>query len=105
MNILKKYLTKIGAKEFVQLSDEEKDTYRRWEETLSGRKLTDEEVKQFLDVEEEETKAKLIKEITATREDTFLKMKLEFVMKIKVFLNSPEMEKKILETNINNLMQ
>lgn len=105
MDTLKKYLAKCGVIEFSQLSDEEKETYRKWDEILSGKKLTDEDVSKFLDTELDEIQVKLINPNLSVREDIFLKMKLEFVRKIKVFLMSPIIEKKMLEENIKNLMQ
>lgn len=101
-NILEKVLKKYGVKEFSELSDEEKQTYREWEEILSGRKLTDDDVSTFLDTEIEETVQKLITKNLKEREDIFLKMKLEFVRKIKMFLITPEMSKKLLENNLRN---
>jgi len=103
MNLLKKYLDKINVKEFSELSEEEKETYRSWEEVLSGRKLTDDDVAQFLGTELDDTLNKLEDPKLSPREDVFLKMKLSFVRKINAFLNSPEVEKKTLEENIKNI--
>jgi len=105
MNILKKYLEKKGLTEFSQLSEEEKDTYRRWDDVLSVRKLTDDDVKEFLRNEVDEVQVKLVNPNLSQREDVFLKMKLDFIRKITLFLMSPEIEKRTLEQNITNLMQ
>ena len=103
MNLLEKFLKKVGVTEFSQLTEEEKETYRNWDSILSGRKLTDEEVATFLTTELEETVQKVIDQKLTTREDIFLKMKLDFIRKIQGFLNVPKVEKKILEQNINQL--
>ena len=105
MDKLKKYLAKCGVMEFSQLNDEEKETYRKWDEILSGRKLTDEDVKEFFDSELDELQYKIVNPNNSEREDMFLKMKLEFIRKVKGFLMSPVVEQKMLDQNINNLMQ
>lgn len=102
MSILEKLLKKLNVSEFSQLSPEEKDTYRKWDEILSGRKLTDEDVRTFLDAELEDVQLKLVSTTHSTRTDMFLKMKLEFIRKVKVFLNTPEIEKKVLEKQLES---
>ena len=104
MSILSDYLKKLGVKNYLDLNDEEKETYKSWEASLSGRKLTDDEVAVFLNTEESETINKLISSTLSERDDIFLKMKLEMIMKIKAFLNMPEFEKKMLEQNIKQLL-
>lgn len=104
MNPLKKYLEKLGVKEFSQLTEEEKETYRDWEETLEGRKITDKDVESFLLVQEQDVINKLIKENLSTREDIFLKMKLDMIRSIRAFLNGPRVEKEALESNIQKLI-
>ena len=74
-NLLGKYLKKQGVTEFSQLTEEEKQTYREWDEVLSGRKLTDDDVKLFLDTEIEETTKKLITLGLSDRQDTCRKLK------------------------------
>ena len=105
MSILKNYLKKIGVKDFSELTEEEKETYRGWEESLSGRRITDDDVAVFLKQEEDETINKLIGSKLSDREDIFLKMKLEFVKKLVNFLNVPAMEKEMTEQSINNLIK
>jgi hypothetical protein len=100
-NPLDKFLEKIGVKEFSELNDEEKETYRAWEETLTGRKITDEDVKTFFDIQEADTIDKLISKEHNVREDIFLKVKLDMIRRIKGFLISPEVERKILENNLS----
>lgn len=104
MNPLEKLLKKIGVKNYLELNAEEKETYKAWEESLRGRKLTDDDVATFLNTEENETINKLIGKTLSDRDDIFLKMKLEMILRIKSFLNMPEFEKRILEQNINKLI-
>lgn len=104
MSLLNKYLKKIGVKSFADLSEEEKETFRDWEEALSGRKITDDDVADFLVASEDEIIKELIGLKNDERRDIFLKMQLDLIRKIKVFLSTPELEKKLIERNINNLM-
>lgn len=101
-NLLQRYLRKINVKEFSELTEEEKETYRKWDAILAGRKLTDDDVKAFLDTELEESIGKL-DPAALPRVDCFLKMKIEFIRKIKGFLMTPEIERQVLEQNISQL--
>jgi len=105
MSILQKYLKKIGVDNYSELNAEEKETYKVWEQGLNGKKLTDEDVATFLQVQEDETIVKLINAPLSERDDVFLKMKLEMIRKIRGFLFSPEFEKQMLERNISNLIK
>lgn len=102
-NLLKLALKKLNATEFSQLSEEEKQTYRDWDEILSGKKITDEDVKNFFDSELDEVLIKLVNPTLSEREDVFLKMKLEFLRKVKGLLLRPEMEKLLVEQQIKAL--
>lgn len=104
MDRLKRYLAKVGVKSYQDLNEEEKATYRMWEDSLSGRKITDDDVSVFLATEEDATIQKLIASPQGTRDDTFLKMKLEMIRKIRHFLNSPVVERRIMESNIDGLL-
>ena len=104
-NILEKYLKKLQVKEFSELNESEKETYRKWEETLHGRKITDEETLNFFNTEIEDTINKLVSQHYNEKEDVFLKVKLDFLRKVKTFLNMPEFEKKVMERSINSFLQ
>jgi len=105
MSILNKFLDKIGVKDYSELTSEEKTTYRSWEDALSGRKLTDKEIATFFETEIEEIQVKLISARISSREDLFLKMKLEFIRSAKAFLATPLIEKQMVENEISNLIQ
>lgn len=100
---LQKFLKKLGVREFSELTEEEKETYRQWDASLAGRKLTDNDVSLFLNTELEDVLSKLTNPLLPQREDVFLKMKLEFIRKIKFFLKTPEIERGIVEERIKNL--
>lgn len=100
--MLNNLLKKLGVDSYDQLTEEEKKTYREYEDILTGRKITDDEVKAFFAQDIEETLTKLESSQLDTREDTFLKMRLSFVRKLAAFLDAPEREKKQLQSLINN---
>ena len=104
INILKTYLNKLGVKDYSSLMAEERTTYKAWEEALKVRKLTDEDVETFLASELEDTENKLIVAENGSRTDTFLKVKLEFIRKIRKFRNSPVVEQQMVSRNIEGLI-
>lgn len=100
MNILEKYLKKIGVKSYEELNQEEKETYKEWETSISGRRLTDEDVKEFLNLELQ-TAISRVTEVNLTKEDeTFRKCEIKLIQKILKFLDSPRVEKELLEKQI-----
>lgn len=105
MSLLNSFLKKVGVTSYDELNSEEKKTYRSWEESLSGRKLTDEDVSSFLQLEKEETINKLTTLTLNTRDDIFLKMKLELLRKIEVFLQSPVVEKQAVENALRQQLE
>jgi len=104
-NILNKYLDKLGVKEYSELNEDEKEVYKDWENVLSGRKLTDNYISEFLTASENDIIKELISQNNKDRRDIFLKMQLDMIRKIKFFLSSPDMEREALENNIDNLMK
>lgn len=105
MNPLDKFLRKVGVKSYSDLNAEEKETYKQWEMVLSGRKLTDDEVKNFLHRELDEAIVRLT-EVDLTKEgEIFRKVEVRFIKKILNFLDMPRVEKEMLEKNIENLIE
>jgi hypothetical protein len=100
--ILDKFLKKYNVKSFLDLTSEEKKTYREWETVLEGRKITDDDVKLFIDTETETTIDKLTTRSNKERDDIFLKMKLEMLRKLRALLLAPEIERKTLEASIQS---
>ena len=102
--VLEKYLRKLGLKSYNDLQPEERETYKLWESALSGRRLTDDDVKVFIDEQLSDTLKKLPSKELNTQDDIFLKMKLQFIQDVKAFLDSPAIEKKMTERQIENLI-
>lgn len=105
MDFLKKYLDKLGVKNFSELTEDEKETYRNWEEALVGRKLTDDDVATFLVRTENEVIDKLVSSSVHDDKDAQLKAELNIIRKIKDFLKTPELERKMMESNLSNLLK
>ena len=91
-----------GAKSYEDLNQEEKDTYKEWEVTLTGRKLTDEDVKDFLENQLEMAISRLTDENVKLNSeiDTFRKVEVRFIKKIICFLNMPNVERTMIEKQI-----
>lgn len=105
IDILDKYLQKIGVKSYEELLPDEKNTYREWEESLSGKKITDESTALFLVNLENDIIDELVKPGLTNDRDRFLKMQLDLIRKIKTFLRTPELEKKMTEYQLMNLIK
>lgn len=103
-DVLQKYLKKLGVATFEDLNKEERETLFAWEEALRGRKITDDEVIAWIDNEKREIISKLTNMDLSSKADTFLKMELNFIVKLQTFLNGPNIEKAIMEKNIEKLM-
>lgn len=103
--ILDRYLKKLKVNSYLDLNDEERETYRKWELALSGRRLTDEDTELFFRNEVEDTLVKLVDTKTDTKNDRFLKVKLDFLRKVQTFLKAPEMERKQLEGQIAGMIE
>jgi hypothetical protein len=99
--ILNQMLGKLGIT-YKDLNQEERDTFNAWRDALSGRKLTDDDVKNFLDVEYNDSVKKLATSENSKELDMFLKMKVDFIIKVKEFLASPETEKMMVEQQISS---
>ena len=103
--ILDQYLKKIGVSSFLDLNAEERKTYKEWEESLNGRRLTDEDVARFFEGELEDTIAKLPEQRLGSKDDTFLKVKLDFLRKVRAFLDQPRLERMATEAAITRAIE
>lgn len=101
MTLLNRMLGKLGVT-YEQLTDEERRTFNAWRDALSGRKLTDEDVARFLTTEYDDAVKKLSSATFNERTDTFLKMKVDFIIKVKEFLATPELEKTLVARQIES---
>lgn len=100
--ILKKYLKKIGVTSYEELTSEEKETYREWETSLAGRKLTDQDVQEFLNTELGVAVSRLTDVDLKIEDAIFRKVEVRMIKKIITFLNMPAMEKQLIEKQIQS---
>ena len=98
-NLLEKMLGKLGVP-YSDLNQEERDTFNAWRQALAGRKLTDDDVQTFLDNEYNDAVKKLSSLKLNERDDIFLKMKVDFIIKTKEFLATPDKERAMVEQHI-----
>ena len=103
--MLEKFLKKLGVSSYLDLNEEEKATYVEWEKSLSGRKLTDKEVSDFLAFELEQAVTR-VTEVNLSKEDEiFRKVEIKFIKKLQNFINSPLVEKQFAEKAIEQLIK
>ena len=100
MNPLLQYLNKLGVKSYQDLNADEKETYKEFEISLSGRKLTDEDVANFLEQELQVAIGRLTEVDLPKETEIFRKMEVKMIKKIHNFLNSPNIEKELLEKQL-----
>lgn len=97
---LQEFLRNIGVKDYFSLDEYEKAAYRSLQERLSGRKLTDREVKEYLDRQLEITLTSLENPENNPKLDIFLKSQLRFLRGTLKFLDSPLIEKQQAEQEL-----
>lgn len=100
MSVLDQYLKKINVKSYLDLNTEERETYKQWEKSLAGRQITNKDVQSFFEAELEDTLSKIPQQRLGSQDDTFLKVKLEFLRKVRYFLQLPQIEKQNTEAGI-----
>lgn len=103
--ILQKWLKKIGVNSFNELNSDEKETYKMYEEALSGKKLTDEEVQNFLQSELNIAIEKLTDIDLKKEDEIFRKVEVRLIKRIISFINSPKVVKDMAEKQLEQLIK
>lgn len=103
--MLEKWLKKIGVNSYYDLNDEEKKTYQEYEQALSGKKLTDEEVKNWLQSELEFAVSRITEVDLKPEDEIFRKVEVRFIKKILNFIDSPKVAKKFAEKAIAEMIK
>lgn len=101
--MLEKFLKKLGVNSYLDLNDEEKATYMEWEKSLSGRKITDKEVQDFLAFELDQAVTRVTEVNLSEKDEMFRKVEIRFIKKLQSFINSPLVEKQFAEKAIEQL--
>jgi len=103
--MLDQWLKKKGIKSYYDLNEEEKATYREYEEALSGKRLTDEDVEKWLQTELDYAVSR-VTEIDLKKEDEiFRKVEIRFIKKILNFINSPKVAKEFTERTLEQMIK
>ncbi len=102
MSILDQLLKKIGVSKYEELNSDEKATFKNWENVLSGRRLTDEDVVAFLEKERHNAVLRLVEVNLSKEDEIFRKVEVRFISKLLEFLNSPKVEKEVFEKQLEN---
>lgn len=103
--MLNKWLKKIGVKSYDELNSDEKETYKMYEEALSGRKLTDEDVEKWLQSELEIAIGKLTDIDLKKEDEIFRKVEVRLLKKIINYLNSPKVVKDFAEKQLEQMIK
>lgn len=90
----------MGVKNYGELNQEEKLTYKEWEESLISRKLTDQDVAQFLNQELQSAIQRLTEVNLSKDDEIFRKVEVRMIQKIQKFLDSPRVEREMIEKQI-----
>lgn len=105
MDLLSKWLKKLNVGSYYELNEEEKATYRDYENALSGRKLTDDEVINFLKQELEVSVSRLTDVDLKPEDAIFRKVEVRFIKKILNFINSPQVAKEFAEKAVEQMIK
>lgn len=102
MSIIDDFLKKIGVDKYENLTPEEKETYREWELSLSGRSVTDADYRAFLENELGMSIQRLTEVDLGRGEETFRKCEVRLIKKIIAFLDGPKVEQALMEKQIKS---
>jgi len=102
---LEQEIEKLGIENFEALNEEEKKTFREWEDALNGRKITQKEYKEWLKYELDIAVSRLTDIELSKEAEIFRKVEVRFIKKILNFINSPLMEKLAAKKSIEALVK
>lgn len=102
---LNSLLKKIGVNSFEELNEEEKKTYKEWEQALAGRKITQKEYKEWLEYELSIAVSRITDVDLKKEDEIFRKVEVRFIKKILSFIDGPIVEKQFAEKSIAQLMK
>lgn len=105
MNNLSQWLKKLNIKSYEDLNAEEKETYKEYEQALSGKKLTDKEIQTWLQLELDLAVSRLTDVDLKKEDEIFRKVEVRFIKKIINYLNSPVVAKEYAEKAIEQLIK
>lgn len=101
--LLQKALQKLGYKSYNDLNYLEQETYKRWEDMLRGKKITDLDVVESIKVFMEEILVKLDNSNLSEKEKSYLLAQLSVVRLIVRTVESPKQDVKTVEDEVSRL--
>jgi hypothetical protein len=99
VNVLQQLLGQLEIT-YEDLNEEEKKTFNGWRDALTGKSITDEDVKMFLDSEMASAVEKSTNPEYTHQVREFYRMELRLISKIKDFLAGPDKQKRMVEHQI-----
>lgn len=102
-NVLTQYLEKMGLKGFKDLTPQERQTYKQYEELLE-RKVTLEDLKNMLPTLIGVLSNQLVDPENSKETDLFLKARIKNLKDIEAFVFLPERNRKALEATFKSLL-
>ena len=105
IGILKKYLDKIGVKDFTELTGEERATYDKWHEVLS-KEITVETIREFIELQVVDLRKNLKSYVMDGKERQALlaTARLENYEALLDIIDEPNRSKESLEQHIKSLL-
>lgn len=100
--MLDQFLRKIGVKKYDDLNAEEKETYREWEASLAGRRVTEDDYRKFLESELSGAISRLTDVDLKREASAFRKAEVRIIQKILSFMDMPKVEKQMLENQLES---
>ena len=101
MSLLDTFLKKItGTSNIKELTAEEQETAKLWEQALSGKPITIDELRKFLETQVETTDVEWSKWDNSPTKDLFLKVYIRFCRLLLSYIERPEKVKKFKEKEI-----
>jgi len=97
-------LTKLNLN-FEDLNASEKETYQNWEETLRGKEITIDVLKEFIKSQIEIIIDNIAVPNISKNEEDILKAQVRNYKTLLAFINYPERSKAFLENHLNNLFR
>ena len=102
MKTLDLFLKKLGIRDVRDLTAQEKETYKQFEE-LMEREVTMEDLKKMIVILKVQLEDKLLDPENSEKKDTFLKARIRNLKDMEAFITAPERNRKALEANLKSL--
>lgn len=103
--MLEEFLKKKGIASFSELNEEEKATFRDWELALTGRSVSDEDFRKFLDNELDLAVSRVTEENLTIESSSIRKAEIRIIKKIISLIDSPKVVKSATEASLKQMLE